>query len=896
MRDENRIWSLMAKKLSGEASPAELRELQELLQDNPGQAAAMEILSAMWKPAETKDTAPGEEEAAAKQLLQRAKQQRSLSSSSHQTKDIHPIPGRLKKPRRGLRTSLLNRGKLNSYFKSSVRNLLRNKSFSLINISGLAIGIASAILLFLWISVQFDMDQFHQNKDRVYKLYNRAKINGEVQSWASTPMVMASSLKENYPITEEVVRLNWVGAFVLSAGDKHLQSQGFLADPGFFKLFSFPFEEGNPQQALTDKHGIVLTETMAHHLFGDADAMGRMVGVDSNAFTVTGILKDLPNNTQFQFDYLVPWSYTKEVGWENLSWSNNSISTYVLVKPGVTEAAANKAFKDIIHRHAPEINTEIFVHPMAKWWLWSRFENGKIAGGGIDDVILFGLIAGLLLLVACINYMNLSTARSMKRAKEVGIRKVAGAGKASLVQQFMLESVLLSLIAGLAALVIAAEALPFFNRLTGARLSIPYQDGRFWLLFLLVILMTGLIAGSYPSFYLAAYKPLHVLKGSFKSVRSLFNPRKVLVVVQFSFAIIFIICTIVIYRQIDFGRKREMGFTQDHLLYLYNKGDIQKNFPAIQQELLASGAASLVARTNSPITDIWSWENSYQWPGKAADDKSAFARFSTDGNFTSILNIPLVAGRDIDVSRYPSDTMALVLNEAAVKLTGIQHPVGQTLKSEDGTWHVVGVVKDFNPGRPYDPIRPTVIQGPGHSSWFGTVTIKLNPAVPVTASLEKINTLFRKYNPDYPFQYYFVSDAYAEKFKGLQHFGNFAGLFAGLTIFISCLGIFALAAYMAENRIKEIGVRKILGASVAAITTLLSKDFLRPVLVSFLIAAPIAGWLMNNWLGQFAYRTNISWWIFAVSGIAATLIAWITVSYHSVRAALTNPVKSLRSE
>ncbi|WP_235920984.1 ABC transporter permease [Foetidibacter luteolus] len=897
MKDENRFWALMARKLSGEASEQELAELQDLLQHNPAFSASMELMAAAWKSA-PETAMPNDEEAAAKRLLQKARQQQPPIPTNRPAELYEPIAKRRRKKDGRLHAwPWFGYGRMNSYVKSGIRNLLRNKGFSFINIFGLAIGMASAILLLLWIAGELSVDQFHQNKSRVYQVYNRAKINGNTETWGATPMAMAPVLQKNYPQVQDVARINWVGAFVLSAGDKHLQCEGYLTDPGFFNIFSFPLLKGNTSTALAGRRSIVVTEQMAKKLFGSEEAMGKQVAVDSTTFIVSGILKDLPHNTQFHFDYLVPWSYTKEVGWENLSWTTNSIRTFILVKNGVTEQAANNALRNITRAHAPELNNEIFVHPMAKWNLWSRFENGKIVGGNIDDVILFGMIAGLLLLVACINYMNLSTARSMKRAKEVGIRKVAGAGKTSLVQQFMLESVILSLIAGVAAVAIAHQCLPLFNKLTGAQLYMPYTNLYFWLLLAAFILLTGIFAGSYPSFYLAAYQPINVLKGNFKHVGSIFNPRKVLVVVQFSFAIIFIICTIVIYRQIDYGRKRDLGFEKENRLFVYNKGDVQKNFPLIQRELLASGAASLVTRTSSPITDIWSWESSYEWEGKNESYKPMFTRFSTDKDFTKTMGIKLLQGRNIDIEKYPTDTMAIMLNESAAKVMGFTNPVGKQLKSHEGTWQVVGVVKDFNPGRPYEPVYPAVIQGPGKAyNWFGTITVKLNPGQSVHASLEKISAIFKKYNPQYPFQRYFVDEAYAEKFSGILHFGTFAGLFAGLTIFISCLGIFALAAYMAENRVREIGVRKVLGASVAAITTLLSKDFLRPVLISVIIASPVAWWVMHNWLQNFSYRTSISWWIFALAGAASIIIALVTVSFHSIRAAMASPVKSLRVE
>lgn len=899
MKDQNRIWRLVTRKLAGEISEEELLELNKALKDDPGLGFYVQIMTDMWKQSARPDREDSKETEERLNRLKHRIAQENTSKPVIQTGKDELLPGWKKPSKKSLVIYPFNKnGMLSSYLKIAWRNLFRNKAFSFVNITGLAIGMASAILMILWILDELSYDQFHSKKDRIYQLYNRATFDGEIQSWGSTPMVMAPVLKTDYPEIEEVTRVNWVAAFILKTADKQLQTEGYLTDPGFLTMFDFPLLKGDPQTALNGVHSIVVTEKLARKLFVDGDAMGKVIRIDSNAlFTVTGIMKDPPGNTQFNFEYLVPWSYMKEVGWYNENWAVNEIvRTYILLKPGVSEQAANDRLRNIIKSHASDVNNEIFVHPMSKWRLWSEFENGKISGGEIETVRLFGIIAGFILLIACINYMNLSTARSVKRAKEVGIRKVVGAQKTSLVGQFMWESILFSFLAGILALLLVEPNFGWFNKLTGKELYIPYASPYFWVNALGFIFFTGIIAGSYPAFYLSGYRPISVLKGSFKAVNALVTPRKVLVVLQFTFAIIFIICTIIIYRQIAYGKERDPGFVMDNLAYVYNKGDIEKNYSLIRNELVGSGTVTDITRTGSPIVHIWSTEDAYEWQGKDNNLRSVFIKLYADNDFVKTFGFKMIAGRDINISRYPTDSTAMLLTESAAKLMRFDDPVGQSVKNSEGNWHVVGVIKDFLPGIPYAPVYPITIQGPATRGWFGTVTMKLNPAHSTSDNLAKVASVFKKYNPDYPFEPYFVDKSYSEIFLGQERQAKLAAIFAGLTIFISCLGLFALATCMAENRIKEIGIRKVLGASVTTITTLLSKDFLKLVIISFVIASPLAWWAMRSWLQDYSYRVSISWWVFAVTALLSMLIAVITVSYQSIKAALANPVKSLRSE
>lgn len=901
MTDQNRLWELLSRKLAKEASAEELAELEQLLNNDPGFRLIAEQLTASWHTKEEEATFDIEDAFAAH--LQRMPGRLKEANRFAQLRRHRATLGLWseKTKTRGIVGKLLRGWNLLcNYIKFAHRSLVRNTTFSVINITGLAIGIACTIVLLLLIEFQLSMDQFHKNKDRIYQVYSRVNINGEIDVWPITPMELTPALQASYPQVETVSRGNWVSAFILKYGEQRIQTRGMLVDPGFLQIFSFPFFKGNPQTALTHPHDIVITESLSKKMFGKEEAMGRVIKIDSNAlFTVTAVMKDLPKNTRFESEYFVPYSYMKEVGWYNAEWGNGSnTTTYLLMKPGITEARANQLFKNVITDHARDIKTELFVHPLRKWHLWSNFEKGVITGGAIQFVRLFIIIASFILLIACINYMNLTTAQSVKRAKEVGIRKVAGAGKVSLVWQFLWESILYCFLAGIIALCLTEISLGWFNNLLRSSLAIPYTNPLFWLTGIGFILFTGIIAGSYPAFYLSAYKPIRVLKGFFKGTHALVTPRKILVVFQFTFAITFIICTIVIYRQLAVGRHRDIGFDKSNLVFTYNKGDVQRNYIAIKNELLASGAVTAVTRTNAPVIDAWYWEDKYTWKGKNPDIRYSFIKYQSDKDFVQTTGLRIAAGRDLDIDTYPADSSSALINETAIKTLGFANPIGEYIESpQKKQLRIVGIIKDFLPGSPYQPVYPMVVEGPDNNRvWFGAVTFRLNTQFKPSKNIATITSVFKKYNSDYPFEYHFVDQSYTERFEGEEMMGTLAGLFAGLTIFISCLGLFALAAYMAESRIKEMGIRKVLGASVATIATLLSKDFLKLVIISFLIAAPLAGWLMYNWLQQYAYRASLSWWIFAGTGAISVLIALATVGYQALKAARANPVKSLRSE
>ncbi|MBZ4191464.1 ABC transporter permease [Niabella beijingensis] len=789
---------------------------------------------------------------------------------------------------------------IKNYFKTAWRNLIRNKVYSLINILGLSIGMAACILILLWVQNQVSHDQFHDKLDRIYVTNNRDINDGIKHAWAWTPNIMGPTLKKDYPEVEDAVRYSDGSNFLFTVGEKKLVPSGAFADPGFLSVFTFPLLKGNEKDALKEVHNIVLTEKLATSLFGAEDPMGKVVKVDSaDQFTVTGVLKNLPDNTAFDFDYLLPWMYKDKLGWTDSSWGNNSLATYVLLKPGASHEAFDQKINKITTAHLTNDplykNREVFTQPFKDQWLYSKQENGRYTGGRIDMVRLFMTIAGLILIIACINFMNLSTARSEKRAKEVGIRKVVGAQKKGLIAQFIGESVLLSGIAFVFALTIVIISLPAFSRLVDQRLHLPFDNPLFWLFALGFILFSGALAGSYPAFYLSAFNPVKVLKGLFKSSTAAVSPRKVLVVVQFTFAVLLIISTIIVMQQIRHAQSRDNGYDAHNLVFVTMNGTIEKNYQLIRNELVSSGAAVAVTKSMSPITERYSDSWDFSWTGSTEEDKKVdFVRMASDADFVKTLGTKLVAGRDIDIYKYPGDSNVVLLNETAVRMMHVKDPLTTLLKADDKDWRVVGVVKDFIYQSPYEKVQQLIVFGPG--SWFNTIQFKLNPANTTRQNLDIAGGIFKRYNSEYPFDYKFVDTEYARKFKEEQKTGTMAALFAGLTVFISCLGLFALSTYMAETRIKEIGVRKVLGASVFNITSLLSGDFLKLVIISCVVASPVAWFIMNKWLKNYDYRITIGWPVFAGTTLLVLVIALITVSSQAIRAAVANPVKALRSE
>lgn len=785
---------------------------------------------------------------------------------------------------------------LKNYFKIAWRNLVRSKGFALLNIGGLGIGMASAILILLWVQNEVSMDRDHPKSDRIYRMYNRDTFSGELWAWGTTPKIMGPTIEKDYPEVEQAVRINNAN-FLFTVGDKKMNESGSFIDPDFLGVFDFPMLQGNSSTALEDPYNMVVTEDFAIKLFGTENAVGQTVKIDStDIFTVTAVLENLPNNTRFQSDYFLSWAYMKKLGWDDEYWGNNSVENYVLLSENASQEVFNEKVLNITKEHTNGENTaDVFSYPLSEIHLYGKSENGQLVGGRIVTVRMFAFIALFILVIACINFMNLSTARSEKRAKEVGLRKVVGAGKTSLIAQFIGESTLIAFIAGILALLCVELTLPSFNTLVDKQLFIPYSSFVFWVQLFGFILLTGLLAGSYPAFFLSSFSPVKVLKGTFKSAASAVNPRKVLVVLQFSFAIVLIVSTIIIQRQISHAQNRELGYDKENLIYINMQGDIEKHYDAIKQSLLNSGSAEAISKSMSPITQRYSDGWGYSWEGSTPEDqKLDFIRFSSDADFMKVIGTQLVDGRDIDIYQFASDSTAILLNETAVRKMRLENPVGQIVSDGEDNYTVVGVIEDFIFESPYDPVNPLMVFGP--SAWYSYLHIRLNADQPVDENLATIQGVFEEYNPNFPFEYSFVDEQYARKFNDTRRTASLSILFTILTIVISCLGLFGLSTYMAANRIKEIGVRKVLGASVGSISLLLSKDFLKLVGIAFLLSVPVAWYIMDQWLQDYQYSVGIEWWVFVATGAVTMLIALFTVGFQSVKAALTNPARTLKSE
>ncbi|QNL47853.1 ABC transporter permease [Olivibacter sp. SDN3] len=785
---------------------------------------------------------------------------------------------------------------IKNYFKIAWRNLVRAKGYAFINIFGLAFGMVGTMLILLWVQHELSFDKFYSKSERLYEAYLQLPFDGEIRSMNATTQPLAPALVDEISSVERATRFRAAGEFLWKVGDKSFRQKEVYVDPEFLSMFDVKLLQGDESTALADPRGVVISERFAEKLFGHQPAINKQVSLnDTLQVTIRGVYENMPANSRFRsVDALFSWSfYVANYGYDE-NWTNLWLQTFVEAKAGVSEQQLNHQIKDVVQRRIEGYNGIIFLHPAAKWHLWSRFENGVNTGGRIETVRMFSLIACFILLIACINFMNLSTARSEQRAKEVGIRKVSGAKKGILIGQFIGESILLACLSALIAMIIILGVLPTFSNLIGGPLHIPIKSSWFWVASIGFVLLTGLLAGSYPALFLSSFSPAKVLKGSFKVSSSAFSARKILVVLQFTFAITLIACTFIVRKQIQYTQNRDAGYQKDQLIYHDIEGDIGKNYELIRRELIDKGIALSMSKTFSPLSESWSTTWGVDWKGKAPGATINFNRYSVDANFAQTAGVRIVMGRDIDFRKFPTDSTAMLLNEAAVKAMGFTDPIGQLISDSGTQYHVIGVVEDFIIESPYNPVTPMIIEGPKQEAMV--VHIRLNPQNRMTENLNAAEQIFNTYNPAYPFDYKFVAEEYASKFENEQRTAKLTGFFSGLTIVISCLGLFGLAAYTAEQRRKEIGVRKVLGASVEGVVRLLSGEFIRLVGIAFLIAAPIAWYIMYQWLQGFNYSISVPWQVFIVTGLLAGVIAILTVSFQAIKAAIANPVKSLRNE
>ena len=784
---------------------------------------------------------------------------------------------------------------IKNYFKIAWRNLFRNKGFSLTNLLGLTIGITCTILIFLWVHDELTYDKFHANYNSIYKVMATRDFNNQIFTDENMVLPLASALHEKLPQIENAVVTTHRQWHILTYGDTKLKKWGYTVSERFFDMFSWKFFEGNPASALPDAYSIVLTRSAATALFGNAEPINKVIKVDNEYDAkVTAVIADVPVNSSFQFDFVNAFNYTNEYLKRAMTdWQNSSWNVFVQAKPGTNMQALEKGINEIKYQH-DESDKKIstyFPFPMNKWRLYSDFKNGKNVGGMIEYVRLFTIIAIILLLIACVNFMNLSTARSEKRAKEVGVRKTLGSGKKQLILQFFSESMILSLVAFIISIGAVYLFLPSFNTLVNKHLSLPVTEPMFWLGGAVIILCTGIVAGSYPALYLSSFNPIRVLKGTFFAGKTAAVPRRILVVAQFATSILLISCTIIIYQQIQHIRNREIGYDPNNLIMIPATANSQKNFTVIKQELLNTGLIKSVTRTMSPITDIWQRMPGPDYNGKPANQNIIFAGETADVDFTKTMGIKLLQGKDF--SGTPSDSTAMLLNKAAVEAIGLKDPVGMQMRYER-TFTVIGVTDNVIMGSPFEPIDPMIIFF--DPSGANSISIRLNKAVHPQKALASIENIFKKYNPAYPFEYQFVDQEFGKKFLTEELISKITNIFAGLAIFICCIGLAGLASFTIEKRVREIGIRKVLGATVQQILILISKEFLKLVLVAFVIAVPITWWFMNNWLDKYTYHIHISIWLFALVGILIMLLTLAVVSLNTMRTAIANPVKSLRTE
>ncbi len=793
---------------------------------------------------------------------------------------------------------------IKNYLKIAWRNMLNNKVYSALNIVGLAAGMAVALLVGLWVVKEYSYDRFLPNYKRLYQVdVNFTIKNTGVITQSAISIPVADVLRENFPEIKAVAVSDWMGSHDLLVGTKKLYINGASIGSDFLKMFRYPLIMGNENTVLNDPFSIVLTESTAKALFGKADPMNKSVRIDNlHDVKVTGIMKDVPANSSLQFNYLLPFSYSlNTVDWiKNAStqWDNQSLQMFVELQPNADYAKLALKIKNILYNHEPgmrEVKPEIILQPLKNWHLFSEFKNGKAAGGFIEYVRMFSMIGILVLLIACINFMNLSTAVSEKRAREVGVRKAIGSSRHDLIFQFLTESLLLTFFAFLLSILFVQLALPAFNRITGGSIAIPYGDGFFWILMILFVFFTGLLAGARPALYLSSFNPVEVLKGSIQIGKAAALPRKILVVMQFSCSVALIISTIIIYQQIQYVKNRPVGYSSERLVATDMSGDLTNNFDALKNDLLQTGAVESAATATSPLSGISNHQGIEKWPGKNASDQSINAGgISVSDNYFKTVGMKLILGHDFSSSP-DLDSLNVIINEAAVQRMGLKNPINQiiTFNGVNGPARIIGVVKDALMESPFAKAEPTVFN---HIKEGNILIYRLSAGASTHESLEKTGKIFNVYNPAYPYSYQFADEEYNHKFKLEMLVGQLAGVFSGLAIFISCLGLFGLAAYVAEQRNKEIGVRKVLGASVAQIWLLLSKDFIVLVVIGCVIATPVAFYFIESWLQKYDYHIGLGPGVFILAAIMALTITLFTTSFQSVKAALMNPVRSLRNK
>ena len=786
---------------------------------------------------------------------------------------------------------------LRNFLTIALRNIYKNALYSSINIFGLAIGIMCTILIVLWVVDEISYDRFIPKSDRLYQVYANAEFDGKINSWRSVPLPTYGEMKvrDNNIVRSSVT--GWGAERLIRYGETRMMKDGLYVSEEYLEMFEFPLLYGDKESVLDEPKSIILTESTARALFGEEDPMNKIVKVsDAYDLTVTGILKDLPGNSTFQFDFLMPWKHREQVNeWirENLdNWGNYSFQIFVeLDDPKHLEKVNGSIYNVLTEKGETDIRRWFFLHPMEEWRLRSNFEGGKATGGLSDYVQLMSIIAIFILLIACINFMNLATARSEKRAKEVGIRKSIGSNRRELVLQFIGESTFIAFLSFILAVLMTLLVLPSYNELVEKQLSIDFTSPVFWGASLAVVLITGLVAGSYPAFYLSRFQPADTLKGTISGGKGGSTPRKILVTLQFTFSILLMIGSVVIYNQIRMVQQRELGYDQENLISVEFTEALRENYDPLKTELLQSGFVEGVTRSNSQITQVNS-NNFVGWPGKPEELKVIFTTITAEYDYAQTMGIEVLMGRDFSKD-FASDTAAIVINKAALDLMNLEEPIGTELDLWGDKRTLIGVLDNVLMESVYREVKPlfVILQ-----DWGGYITVRLSKNHDVQTSLAEVKSIFEKHNPAYPFDYRFADVEFERKFTIINLTQKLATIFSVLAFIITGLGLFGLASFTAEQKTKEIGIRKVLGASVPSLVTMISKDFSRLVIISFLIAAPAAWYLLDKYLDRYPLRINLEWWVFALVGLVTMLFAIVIVANQAFRAARSNPVNSLRNE
>ncbi|QMW06651.1 ABC transporter permease [Spirosoma foliorum] len=789
---------------------------------------------------------------------------------------------------------------LRNYLTVAFRNLLKNRVYSFINIFGLASGMAVAMLIGLWIYDELSFNKQFDNHDRLAKVWQFVKFDAEKSSYDVLPIPLAQELRSKYPDFESV-GLTVTREVILASGEQKLLKTGNYVEPDFINMLSLNVVSGT-RFGDNDVNSILLSESLAKAMFGTENPLNKLIKLDNKqTVKVAGVYKDFPaNNTFNDVTFLVPWKFfsanDEGAKRDQDQWDSNSYQIYAQLKPDADFDLVSAKIKDIRMKrdNPPGYKPEFFLHPMSKWHLYSDFKNGINTGGIITFVWLFGAIGIIVLLLACINFMNLSTARSEKRAKEVGIRKAIGSLRSQLIAQFFSESLLMAALAFILSLLFVQLTLPFFNQVADKKMVVLWANPTFWIAGLSFSLLTGLIAGSYPALYLSSFQPIKVLKGIMRTSRSATVPRRVLVGFQFTVSVMLIIGTIIVFRQIEHAKDRPIGYSRSGLIELgMNAPELARHYTALRTDLLNTGAVAGMSESSGAITSQSGGTTDISWKGKKNDSKPLVMSNYITHDYGKTIGWQVKAGRDFSRD-FTTDSSSMILNEAAVKLMGFKNPIGETVRQSGKDYTVIGVIKDMVKEDPFKPVNPSFFAINYRN--VNTINIRLAPQLSAHEALAKVEQVFKQYSPDSPFDYKFADDQFARKFGNEERIGGLAGGFAILAILISCLGLFGLASFIAEQRTKEIGIRKVLGASVFNVWGLLSKEFVILILVAFCLAAPVAYYVLSNWLQNYQYRTELSWWIFAVAGLGALLVTLLTISFQSIKAALMNPVKSLRSE